>query len=109
MSYVVGLWPVQWSRTHLSEGQTVLVCLVVFQLKVVEGLALWRGLRKRLDDLNKVGGEKAVDSAHLSMVPILIHLASEDDNVTLIELEVPRFLAIVVVQGLGTGQLGYTL
>lgn len=109
MSYVVGLWPVQWSRTHLCEGQAVLVCLVIFQLKVIEGLALWRGLRQGLDDLDKVGGEKAVDSAHLSVVPILIHLASQDDDVTLTELEVPRFLAVVVVQGLGTGQLGYTL
>lgn len=94
---------------HLGEWQTVLVRLLVFELKVVERFALrWR-LRQRLDDLDEVGGEEAVDSTHLTVVPVLVHLPAQDDNVALAELEVSWFLAIVVVERLGTRELGYTL
>lgn len=64
---------------------------------------------QRLDDLDKIGGEEAVDPAHLPVVPVLVHLPAQDDNVTLAELEVSWFLAIVVVERLGTGELRYTL
>lgn len=64
---------------------------------------------QRLDDLDKVGWEEAMNSAHLPVVPVLIHLPAQDDNVTLAELEVSWFLAIIVVECLGTRELGYTL
>lgn len=94
---------------YLGEGQAVLVCLLVFELKVIESFALRWWLWQRLDDLDKVGGEEAMDSTHLPVVPVLVHLPAQDDNVTLAELEVSRFLAIVVVEGFGTRELGYTL
>lgn len=95
--------------SHLGEGQAVLVCLLVFELKVVQSFALWRRLRQRLDDLDKVGGEEAVDSAHLAVVPVLVHLPAQDDDVALAELEVSGFLAVVVVERFGTRELRYTL
>lgn len=95
--------------SHLGEGQAVLVCLLVFELKVIESFALRWWLRQRFDDLDKVGGEEAVDSTHLPVVPVLIHLPAQDDNVTLAKLEVSWFLAIIVVERLGTRELGYTL
>lgn len=82
---------------HLGEGQTVLVCLLVFELKVIQSFALRRRLRQRLDDLDKVGGEEAVKAAHLPVVPVLIHLPAQDDNVALAELEVTWFLSVIVV------------
>lgn len=50
-----------------------------------------------------------MDSTHLPVEPVLIHLATQDDDVTLAELEVSRFLAIIVVEGFCTRELGYTL
>lgn len=94
---------------HLRKGQTVLVCLLIFELKVIQSFALRWWLWQRLNDLDKVGGEEAVDSAHLSVVPILIHLPAQDDNVPLAEFEVAWFLAIVVIEGLCTREVGYTL
>lgn len=103
---VAELWV---SQSHLREGQAVLVCLLVFQLKVIEGFALrWR-LWQRLDNLDEVGGEEAMDSTHLTVVPVLVHLSAQDDDVALAELEVSWFLAVVVVERLGTRELGYAL
>lgn len=95
--------------SYLGEGQAVLVCLLVFELKVIQSFALGWRLWQWLDDLDKVGGEEAMSSTHLPMVPVLIHLPAQDDNVTLAKLEVSRFLAIIIVESLGTGELGYTL
>lgn len=95
--------------THLGEGQTVLVRLLVFKLKVIQGFALRWWLWQRLDDLNKVGGEKAVDATHLAVIPVLIHLPPKNNNVTLAKLEVSWFLAIIVVERFGTGELRDTL
>lgn len=94
---------------YLGEGQTVFVSFFVFQLKVIESFALRGWLWQRLDDLDKVGGEKAMDATHLPMVPVLIHLSAQDDDVTLTEFEVSWFFAVIVIQGLGTRKLWYTL
>ena len=95
--------------SNLGEGQTVLVSFFVFQLKVVESFALRGRLRQRLDDLDKVGGKKPMDSTHLPVVPVLIHLSAQDDDVTLAEFEVSWFFTVIVVQGLGTRKLRYSL
>lgn len=50
-----------------------------------------------------------MNSTHLPVVPVLIHLPAQDDDVTLAKLEVSWFFAIIVVEGLGTRELGYTL
>lgn len=107
------MWQERGRRTsaasHLREGQAVLVGLFVFELKVVQSLALRRWLRQWLDDLDKVGGEKAMDSTHLPVVPVLIHLPAQDDDVSLAEFEVSRFLALIVVECLGTRKLWHSL
>lgn len=95
--------------SHLREGQAVLVGLFVFELKVIDSFALRRWLRQRLDDLDKVGGEKSMHSSHLPMVPVFIHLPAQDNDVTLREFEISWFLAIIVVQRFGTRQLKDTL
>lgn len=94
---------------YLGEWEAVLVRLLVFELKVVQSFALRRRLRQGLDHLHEVGGEKAVNSAHLPVVPVLVHLPAQDDDVTLAKLEVSWFFAIVVVERLGTRELGYAL
>lgn len=50
-----------------------------------------------------------MNSPHLPVEPVLIHLPAQDDDVPLAKLEVSWFFAIVVVEGLGTRELGYTL
>lgn len=95
--------------SHLRERQTVLVGLFVFELKVIESFALRRRLWQRLNDLNKVSGEKAMHSTHLSVVPVLIHLSAQDNDITFGEFEIPWFLSIIVVQRFGTRQLWDTL
>lgn len=109
--FVLLHWPRGRSAAapHLWEGQAVLVGLFVFELKVIESFALRWGLLQRLNDLDEVGGEKAVDSAHLAVVPVLVHLSAQDDDVALAEFEVSWFLAIVVVECFGTRELGYPL
>lgn len=97
------------AASHLGERQTVLVRLLVFELKIVQSFALRRRLRQRFDDLDKVGGEETVDATHLSVVPVLVHLPPQDDDVALAELEVSWFLAIVVVERFGTRELWDTL
>lgn len=95
--------------SYLGEGQAVLVCLLVFELKVIQSFALRWWLWQWFNDLDKVGGEEAMNSTHLAVVPVLVHLPAQDDNVTLAKLEVSWFLAIIVVERLGTRELGYTL
>lgn len=94
---------------YLGERQAVLVCLLVFELKVVQSLALRRRLWQRLDDLDKVRGEEAMDPSHFAVEPVLVHLASQNDDVAFAELEVSWFLAIVVVKSFGARELRYTL
>lgn len=61
---------------HLRERQTVLVCLLVFELEVIKGFTLGGWLGQRLYNLDKVGGEKAVDSTHFPVVPVFIDLSA---------------------------------
>lgn len=94
---------------HLGERQAVLVRLLVLQFEVVQGLALWRWLRQLFHYLHEVGGEEAVHAAHLTVVPVLVHLPPQDDDVALAELQVAGLLAVVVVKRLGTGELRHAL
>lgn len=90
---------------YLSESQAVLVLVFVLDLKVVEGLALRGRLGQGLDALDVAGREEAVAAVQLPVVPVLIHLAAQDDDVALVEFEVTWLLPFVAVQGLPTGQL----
>lgn len=42
----------------------------------------------------------------LPMVPVLINLASQNDDVPFVELEVTGFFSLIAVEGLGIGKLG---
>lgn len=44
-------------------------------------------------------------AVQLAVVPVLVHLPSQDDDVTLVELEVTGLFALVAVQRLAAGQL----
>lgn len=48
-------------------------------------------------------------AAHLAVVPVLVHLPPQDDEVALAEFEVAGLLAVVVVKRLGTGELRHAL
>lgn len=44
-------------------------------------------------------------AVQLAVVPVLIHFPSQDDDVTLVELEVARLFALVAVECLAAGEL----
>lgn len=44
-------------------------------------------------------------AVQLSVVPVLVHFPSQDDDVTLVELEVTGLFALVAVERLAAGQL----
>lgn len=89
---------------YLAEGQTILILVLVFDLKVVQRFALRRRLAQRTQQLDVAGGQEAVAAVELAVVPVVVHFASQDDDVTLGELEVARFFALVRVEGLAAGQ-----
>lgn len=94
---------------YLGERQAVLILVFVLHLKVIQSLALGWGLGQGLDALDVAGRQEAVAAVQLSVVPVLVHLAAQDDDVTLVELEVTRFLALVAVESFPTRQLGNIL
>lgn len=91
---------------YLGEGQTVLVLVLILDLEVIQSFALGRRLGQGLDALDVAGREKAMAAVQLPMVPVLVHLAAQNDDVTLVELEVARLLALVAVESFPAGQLG---
>lgn len=93
------------NKVYLCKGEAVFVLLFVLHLEVVERFPLrWR-LRQRPDALHVAGRQEPVAAIQLSMVPVLIHFPSQDDDVTLVELEVAGLFALVAVERLTTGQL----
>jgi hypothetical protein len=78
----------------------------VLHLKIIKCFALGWGLRQGPDTLDIAGWEEAMYALKLSMVPVVIHLAPQDDDVPLIELEVTRFFPLIAVEGLAIGKLG---
>lgn len=92
------------SHRYLAEGQTILILVLVFDLKVVQRFALRRRLAQRTQQLDVAGGQEAVAAVELAVVPVVVHFASQDDDVTLGELEVARLFAFVRVEGFAAGQ-----
>lgn len=66
---------------------------------------MWQGL----DALDVAGREEAVVAIELPVVPVLVHLAPQDDDVPLVELEVSRLFSLICVQGFAIGKLRNTL
>lgn len=87
-----------FSEPHLEEGQAVLVLtpVLVTKVEVVEGPAQWGWLGQLLDDLHGAGREDSTDSINLPLVPVLIQLSSEEDDISLIKPQVTGILPSVV-------------
>lgn len=92
------------SDCYLAEGQTILILVLVFDLKVVQRFALRRRLAQRTQQLDVAGGQEAVAAVELAVVPVVVHFASQDDDVTLGELQVAWLFAFVRVEGFAAGQ-----
>lgn len=92
------------SHWYLAKGQTILILVLVFDLKVVQRFALRRRLAQRTQQLDVTGGQEAVAAVQLAVVPVVVHFASQDDDVTLGELQVARLFALVGVEGFAAGQ-----
>lgn len=84
---------------HLAEGQTVLVLVFVFDLEVIQRFALGRSLAQGTQQLDITGRQETMASVELAMIPVVIHLASQDDDVTLGKLEIARFFSLVGIEG----------
>lgn len=91
---------------YLSEGQTIFVLVSVLHLKIIKCFSLGQSLRQRPDTLDVAGREEAMSALQLPMVPVLVHLAPQDDDVPFVELEVTRFFSLIAVEGLAIGKLG---
>lgn len=89
---------------YLAEGQAVFVLVFVFDLKVIQCFALRWSLTQGSQQLDVTCWQETVAPVQLAVVPVVVHLASQDDDVTLGKLEVPRFLAFVRVECLPTRQ-----
>lgn len=89
---------------YLAEGQAVFILVFVFDLKVIQRFALGWSLTQGTQQLDVTGRQETMATVELAMVPVVIHLASQDDDVTLGKLEIAWFLSLVGVQGLPTRQ-----
>lgn len=89
---------------YLAEGQTVFVLIFVFDLKIIQRFALWWSLAQGTQQLDVASRQETMATIELAMVPIVIHFASQDDDVTLGKLEVAWFLAFIGVDGFTTRQ-----
>lgn len=76
----------------------------VLHLEIIKCFSLGRGVWQGLDALDIAGWEEALCAVQLAMVPLFIHLAPQDDDVPLVELEVAGFLPLVAVEGLAIGK-----
>lgn len=90
--------------SYLAEGQAVFILVLVFDLKVVQRFALrWR-LTQRTKQLDVTRWQETVATVELAVVPVIVHLASQDDDVALGKLEVTWFFPLVGVEGFAAGQ-----
>ena len=68
---------------YLTEGQTVFILVFVFDFKVVQCFALGWSLAQGTQQLDVTSGQKTMATVELAMVPVVIHFATQDDDVTL--------------------------
>lgn len=66
---------------------------------------MWKGL----DTLNVAGWKEAMVSIELPMIPIFIHLSSQNDDVPFVKLEVTGFFPLIGVEGFTIRKLRSTL
>lgn len=94
---------------YLREGQAILVLIFILYFEVIKCFALRWSLREGLDTLDVAGGEEAVVPVELAMVPVLIHLPPQYDDVPLVKLEVTGLLSLIGIEGFAIGKLRNTL
>lgn len=94
---------------YLGEGQAVLVLVFILYFKVVKCFALRWSLREGLDALDVAGGEEAVVAIELPVVPVLIHLPPQDDDVPFVKLEVAGLFPLIRIESFAVGKLRSTL
>lgn len=68
---------------YLAEGQAVFILVFVFDLKVVQSFALRWSLTQGTQQLDVASWQEAMATIKLPMVPVVIHLSPQDDNITL--------------------------
>lgn len=88
---------------YLGEGQAILVLIFILYFKVIKCFALRWSLREGLDTLDVAGREEAVVPIELPVVPVLIHLPPQYDDVPLVKLEVTRLFSLIRVEGFAIG------
>lgn len=89
---------------YLAEGQAVFILVLVFDLKVIQRFALrWR-LTQRTQQLDVTRRQETVAPVELAVVPVIVYLASQDDDVAFGKLEVAWFFSLVGVEGFTAGQ-----
>lgn len=94
---------------YLAEGQTVFILVFIFDLKVIQRFALGWSLAQGTQQLNVTGRQETMAAVELAVVPVVIHLASQDDDVTLGKLEIAWFFSFVGVEGFTARQRWYIL
>lgn len=94
---------------YLGEGQAILVLVFILYFKVVKCFALRWSLREGLDALDVAGGEEAVVAIELPVVPVLIHLPPQDDDVPFVKLEVAGLFSLIRIESFAVGKLRSTL
>lgn len=87
---------------YLAEGQTVFILVFVFDLKVIQRFALGWSLTQGTQQLDVTGRQETMATVELAMVPVIVHLASQDDDVTLGKLEIAWFFSLIGIQGFPT-------
>lgn len=93
------------TKVYLCKCETVLVLILVLDVKVVQRFALRRCLRERPDALHVAGWQESMTTVQLSVVPVLIHFSPKDNDVSLVELEVTWLFAFIAVEGFAARQL----
>jgi len=66
-------------------------------------------LRERLDALDVAGGEEAMVAIELPVIPVLIYLPPQYNDVPFVKLEVSRLFSLVCVESFAVGKLRSTL
>lgn len=94
---------------YLGEGQAVLVLILILYFKVVKCFALRWSLREGLDTLDVAGREEAMVPIELPVVPVLVHLPPQYDDVPLVKLEVTGLFSLIRVESFAIGKLRNTL
>lgn len=62
-------------------------------------------MRQGLDTLDVAGGEEAMVPIELPVVPVLVHLPPQYDDVPLVKLEVSGLFSLIRVEGFAIGKL----